>query len=388
MTAEAERLIAEARAGDAATLGRLLELYRNYLRLLARVEIGRRLQGKVDASDVVQEAFLDAHRYFPTSAAPPSRSSSSGCARSWPARWPTRSAATSAPRPATSGWRSASSPTWTSRPRASGLVPVDPHSSPSQQAARGEQASARRRRPGPAAGGLPGGDRPAAPGGADVPAGGRADGPERGQRREAVAPRADPPAARVREAAVTSGPDDPADDPRVLEAAREYLADLEAGRAPTAGRTWPPPGLADALAECLDGLDLAHAAGRAMRPTTADGAGPPGRAAGRLPHRPRGRPRRHGRRLRGGATLPRPAGGAEGAAVRRGAGPAAAPAVPDRGPGRGPAAPHQHRAGVRGRLRARRPLLRHAAHRRPAARRGDPRVPRRAGHPRQHGHND
>ena len=66
MTAEAERLIAGARAGDAATLGRLLELYRNYLRLLARVEIGRRLQGKVDASDVVQEVFLDAHRYFPT----------------------------------------------------------------------------------------------------------------------------------------------------------------------------------------------------------------------------------------------------------------------------------------------------------------------------------
>ena len=39
-------------------------MYRNYLRLLARIQIGRRLQGKVDASDVVQEAFLDAHRYF------------------------------------------------------------------------------------------------------------------------------------------------------------------------------------------------------------------------------------------------------------------------------------------------------------------------------------
>src|SRR5262245_44193994 len=31
-----ERLIHRARAGDAAALGRLLELYRNYLRLLAR----------------------------------------------------------------------------------------------------------------------------------------------------------------------------------------------------------------------------------------------------------------------------------------------------------------------------------------------------------------
>ena len=32
--------------------------------LLARIEIGRRLQGKVDASDLVQEVFLDAHRYI------------------------------------------------------------------------------------------------------------------------------------------------------------------------------------------------------------------------------------------------------------------------------------------------------------------------------------
>lgn len=65
MTTDAEQMIAGARAGDDAALGRLLELYRNYLRLLARVELGRRLQGKIDASDVVQEAFLDAHRYFP-----------------------------------------------------------------------------------------------------------------------------------------------------------------------------------------------------------------------------------------------------------------------------------------------------------------------------------
>ncbi len=61
---DAERLIAEARAGNTSTLGRLLESYRNYLRLIARAEIGRRLQGKVDASDVVQETFLYAHRYF------------------------------------------------------------------------------------------------------------------------------------------------------------------------------------------------------------------------------------------------------------------------------------------------------------------------------------
>jgi RNA polymerase sigma-70 factor, ECF subfamily len=66
MTADVTRQLADARAGDPAVLGRLLEGYRNYLRLLARVEIGRRLQGKVDPSDVIQEVFLDAHRYFPT----------------------------------------------------------------------------------------------------------------------------------------------------------------------------------------------------------------------------------------------------------------------------------------------------------------------------------
>jgi len=60
-----ERLIDRARAGDASVLGRLLEGYRNYLTLLARLTLGRRLQGKLDDSDLVQEAFLEAHRDFP-----------------------------------------------------------------------------------------------------------------------------------------------------------------------------------------------------------------------------------------------------------------------------------------------------------------------------------
>jgi RNA polymerase sigma-70 factor (ECF subfamily) len=59
-----EQMIQEARAGTSTALGPLLDLYRNYLRLLARVEIGRRLQGKLDASDLVQETFLEAHRNF------------------------------------------------------------------------------------------------------------------------------------------------------------------------------------------------------------------------------------------------------------------------------------------------------------------------------------
>jgi RNA polymerase sigma-70 factor, ECF subfamily len=64
MTADPEQLLREARVGNAATLGQLLELYRRYLALLARVQIGQRLQGKADASDLVQETFLEAHRQF------------------------------------------------------------------------------------------------------------------------------------------------------------------------------------------------------------------------------------------------------------------------------------------------------------------------------------
>jgi RNA polymerase sigma-70 factor (ECF subfamily) len=59
-----ESLLRQVRWGDLASLGQLLELYRGYLNLLARLQIGRRLQGKVDPADLVQETFLSAHRHF------------------------------------------------------------------------------------------------------------------------------------------------------------------------------------------------------------------------------------------------------------------------------------------------------------------------------------
>src|SRR5262249_39157967 len=62
---EAELLLRQARDGDGAALGQLLERYRHYLALLARLQIGRRLQGKVDPLDLVQETFLEAHRHLP-----------------------------------------------------------------------------------------------------------------------------------------------------------------------------------------------------------------------------------------------------------------------------------------------------------------------------------
>src|SRR5262249_18694074 len=61
---ELDVLLRRARAGDGLALGELLERYRNYLKLLARLQGDRRLKGKFDASDLVQETFLEAHRDF------------------------------------------------------------------------------------------------------------------------------------------------------------------------------------------------------------------------------------------------------------------------------------------------------------------------------------
>jgi RNA polymerase sigma-70 factor (ECF subfamily) len=59
-----ENLLSQARAGDMPALGRLLDLYRNYLRVVARAMIGQALRVRLDASDLVQETFLKAHHEF------------------------------------------------------------------------------------------------------------------------------------------------------------------------------------------------------------------------------------------------------------------------------------------------------------------------------------
>ncbi len=59
-----ESTLQAARNGERAAIGEVLEIFRSYLTLLARIQIGRHLQTKVDPDDVVQEVFVDAHRQF------------------------------------------------------------------------------------------------------------------------------------------------------------------------------------------------------------------------------------------------------------------------------------------------------------------------------------
>lgn len=58
------RLLEQARAGDRAAMDDLFRACRGYLGVVAEGHVGSRLQAKVDASDVVQQTLLEAHRDF------------------------------------------------------------------------------------------------------------------------------------------------------------------------------------------------------------------------------------------------------------------------------------------------------------------------------------
>jgi len=57
-------LLAHAKRGDEQELGQLLQLYRNYLVILATAQLDGRLRRRVSPSDLVQEAMLGAYRDF------------------------------------------------------------------------------------------------------------------------------------------------------------------------------------------------------------------------------------------------------------------------------------------------------------------------------------
>jgi RNA polymerase sigma-70 factor (ECF subfamily) len=59
---ETTRLIEQAVRGDQRALGDLLGRHRQRLRRMVALRLDRRLQGRVDPSDVIQEACLDAAR--------------------------------------------------------------------------------------------------------------------------------------------------------------------------------------------------------------------------------------------------------------------------------------------------------------------------------------
>jgi RNA polymerase sigma-70 factor (ECF subfamily) len=58
-------LLEQARQGDREALGRLLEAQRSALRRLAERQLEGRIAVRVDASDIIQQTFLEAHRSFP-----------------------------------------------------------------------------------------------------------------------------------------------------------------------------------------------------------------------------------------------------------------------------------------------------------------------------------
>jgi len=62
---ETTRLIEKAARGDPHALGALLDRHRGRLRRMVALRLDRRLQGRIDPSDVIQEACLDAARRLP-----------------------------------------------------------------------------------------------------------------------------------------------------------------------------------------------------------------------------------------------------------------------------------------------------------------------------------
>ena len=66
-----DELLDAARAGDEAALAALVERHRDRLERMVRLRMDRRLQGRVDPADVIQDAYLAARGKFPQYCAEP-----------------------------------------------------------------------------------------------------------------------------------------------------------------------------------------------------------------------------------------------------------------------------------------------------------------------------
>jgi RNA polymerase sigma-70 factor, ECF subfamily len=70
-TSKLQELLRRAAEDDAAAVGELFNMHRERLRRMIRVRIDHRLQGRLDPSDVLQEAFLEYARALPVYARSP-----------------------------------------------------------------------------------------------------------------------------------------------------------------------------------------------------------------------------------------------------------------------------------------------------------------------------
>jgi len=71
---DSDTLLRRIAAGDARAVAELFAAYRDRLRLMVRLRLDRRLQGRLDPSDVLQEAYLDIAQRAPGYAANPTMS--------------------------------------------------------------------------------------------------------------------------------------------------------------------------------------------------------------------------------------------------------------------------------------------------------------------------
>jgi RNA polymerase sigma-70 factor (ECF subfamily) len=69
---ENQILLERALGGDSGALAELFQRHRDRLEQMVRPRLDRRLQGRLDTDDVLQEAYLDVLRRFPEYAANPS----------------------------------------------------------------------------------------------------------------------------------------------------------------------------------------------------------------------------------------------------------------------------------------------------------------------------